>query len=98
MRSSGHKREVLILKECSACGGISRKDWEDIVLRWDFPLNYLNIFHILYPGIWQSMCVCVFETLGKGDFPGGPVAKTELPMQGTRVQSLIRKLNPTCCN
>ena len=34
------------------------------------------------------------------DFPGGPVAKTsfKLTMQGIRVQSLVRELNPTCCN
>ena len=30
-----------------------------------------------------------------GDFPGGPVAKTALPMQGAWVQSLARELDPT---
>ena len=30
------------------------------------------------------------------DFPGGPVAKTVLPKQGTRVWSLVRELDPTC--
>ena len=29
-----------------------------------------------------------------GDFPGGPVAKTVLPMQGAQVQPLIRELDP----
>ena len=28
------------------------------------------------------------------DFPDGPVAKTMLPMQRTRVQSLFRELDP----
>ena len=28
----------------------------------------------------------------KRDFPGGPVSKTELPMQGAQVRSLVRKL------
>ena len=32
------------------------------------------------------------------DFPGGPVAKTVLPMQGTRVWSLVRELDPMCHN
>ena len=27
---------------------------------------------------------------------GSPVAKTLLPVQGARVQSLVRKLDPTC--
>ena len=30
-----------------------------------------------------------------GDFPGGPVAKTALPMQGAWVRSLIRELDST---
>ena len=30
------------------------------------------------------------------DFPGGPVAKTALSMQGFQVRSLVRELNPTC--
>ena len=29
-------------------------------------------------------------------FPGGPVAKTALSMQGAQVQFLVRELNPTC--
>ena len=29
-------------------------------------------------------------------FPGSPVAKTLSLMQGTWVQSLVRKLDPTC--
>ena len=34
------------------------------------------------------------------DFCGGQVAKMpfRLTMQGIRVQSLVRELNPTCCN
>ena len=31
-------------------------------------------------------------------FPGGPVAKTEQPMQGPQVWSLVRELDPTCSN
>ena len=34
----------------------------------------------------------------RSDFPGGPVAKTALPMQGTWVRSLVRELDPTCHN
>ena len=30
------------------------------------------------------------------DFPGGPVAKTVLPMHGAWVPSLVRELDPTC--
>ena len=30
------------------------------------------------------------------DFPGGPVAKTVLPIQ--EVQILVRELDPTCSN
>ena len=30
------------------------------------------------------------------DFSGGPVAKTQLLMQGTWVRSLIRELDPIC--
>ena len=33
-----------------------------------------------------------------GDFPGGPVAKTELPKQGAWVPHLVRELDPTCRN
>ena len=32
------------------------------------------------------------------DFPGSPVVKTLLSMQGTQVQSLVRELDPTCHN
>ena len=31
-------------------------------------------------------------------FPGGPVVKTELPMQWAWVQSLVRERDPACCN
>ena len=30
------------------------------------------------------------------DFPGGAVVKNRLPMQGTRVRSLVQE-DPTCC-
>ena len=30
------------------------------------------------------------------DFPGGPVVKTVPPMQGARVQLLVRELDPRC--
>ena len=33
-----------------------------------------------------------------GDFPGGPLAKTALPVQGAQVQALVRELDPTRCN
>ena len=33
-----------------------------------------------------------------GDFPGGPVVKTALPVQGAWVQSLVRELDPTYRN
>ena len=29
---------------------------------------------------------------------GGPVAKTLFLMQGAQVRSLVRELDPTCCN
>ena len=32
------------------------------------------------------------------NFPGGPVAEIPLPMQGAQVPSLVRDLDPTCCN
>ena len=32
------------------------------------------------------------------DFSGGPVAGSTLPMQGARVQSLVKELDPTCHN
>ena len=31
------------------------------------------------------------------DFPGTPVAKTVLPVQGTQVQSLVKELDLTYC-
>ena len=41
----------------------------------------------------EGLKVCVL-----GDFPGGPVVKTALPMQGVQVWSLARELDPTCPN
>ena len=35
---------------------------------------------------------------GRGDFPGGPVAKTVLPVRGACVQSLVKELDPACHN
>jgi len=35
------------------------------------------------------------NTIKWGDFPGGPVVKTVLPMQGVQVQSLVRELDST---
>lgn len=32
------------------------------------------------------------------DFPGGPVARTVIPMQGVRAPLLVKELDPTCCN
>ena len=32
------------------------------------------------------------------DFPDGPVADSVLPMLGASVRSLVRELDPTCCN
>ena len=32
------------------------------------------------------------------DFSDFPVAKTALPLQGARVQFLVRELDPTCYN
>ena len=32
------------------------------------------------------------------DFPGGPVVKTVLPMQGPQVQPLVRAMEPICHN
>ena len=34
----------------------------------------------------------------RADFPGGPVAETELPMQVDWVWSLVREVDPTCHN
>lgn len=31
-------------------------------------------------------------------FPDGPAAKTALPIHGVQVLSLVRELDPTCCN
>ena len=39
------------------------------------------------------------EKINSRDFPGGPVAKTpRSQMQGAQVQSLVRELDPSCCN
>ena len=43
-------------------------------------------------------CFDNLKSVRTGDFPGGPGAKTALSVQGARVQSLIRELDPTCCN
>ena len=36
---------------------------------------------------------CGCQTLDYQDFPGGPAAKTQLPVQGTWVQSPVRELD-----
>ena len=36
--------------------------------------------------------------MGLRDSPGGPVAKTLLPVQGALPQSTVRELDPTCSN
>ena len=39
------------------------------------------------------------QYMGPWHFPGGLAANTlEFPMQGARVQSLVRELDPTCHN
>ena len=41
----------------------------------------------------------LYKSPFSGDFPGGPLAKTtKLPTQGDWVQSLVRELDPKCCN
>ena len=46
------------------------------------------------------ICVITVFSFKKklGDFPDGSGAKTELPMQGARVKSLVRELDLTSCN
>ena len=38
------------------------------------------------------------KTFKNRDFPGGPVAKTALPVQGAQVLFLVRALDSTCHN
>ena len=60
----------------------------------------LNIVLVL------KICVCNMKGKKKKrpkdckvrEFLCGPVAKTLLPKQGARVQSLVRELDPTCHN
>ena len=40
----------------------------------------------------------MFRKSAPRDFPGGPVVKTLLPMQGVQVSSLVRELDPACYN
>ena len=44
-------------------------------------------FHLL------SIALSIFQCR---DFPGGPVGKTVLPMQGAQVRSLVGELDPAC--
>ena len=44
-----------------------------------------------YKNTWHDL-----KTYITRDFPGGPVVKTALPMQGTCVGSLIGELDTTC--
>ena len=46
----------------------------------------------------QKLIAWKDQTDRSWDFPGGPVAKTLLPMQGTQVQSLVKELDPECLN
>ena len=39
-----------------------------------------------------------YSEITNGDFPGGPLADSTLPMQGAWVWSLAGELDPTCCN
>ena len=41
---------------------------------------------------------CFLKIINYWDIPGGPVAKSVLPMQGAQVQSLARELESTCHN
>ena len=43
--------------------------------------------------MWMFMAA-LFKLPKSGDFPGGPVAKTVLPMQEAWVRSLVRELDP----
>ena len=49
-----------------------------------------------------SVRFCFYLTFCKRikneDFHGSPAAKTLLTMQGPGVRSLVRELDPTCCN
>ena len=43
-----------------------------------------------------EMTTSISQKANSRDFPGGPVADSTLPMQWAWVQSLVRKLDPTC--
>ena len=51
-------------------------------------------------GTWEKRRLSIsFKNGQDRDFPGGMVAKTlHLPMQGAWVRSMVRELDPTCCN
>ena len=42
------------------------------------------------------MYTYVLKNTNSSDFPGGPVVTTVLPLKGSRVQSLVGELDPTC--
>ena len=46
----------------------------------------------------KILYILMIKKMSFRDFPGGPVAKTVLPMQGTWVRPLVRELDPTSCN
>ena len=55
--------------------------------------------------ICVCVCVCVMATYSicliktkEQDFLGGPGSDSLLPIQEAWVQSLVRELDPTCCN
>ena len=62
---------------------------------------YLSVFSPAYKDLLKMKkaisVVCIVQELMEG-FPGGPVAKTVLPMLGAWVRSLIRELDPTYRN
>ena len=65
-------------------------------LSWFSPAPF---FFKVSPKVWVPAFIsAVKNSSPSADFPGGPVAKTMLPMQGAWVRSLVRGLDPTCCN
>ena len=65
-----------------------------------YVLSHLQLFWTLWTVAHQASLSVEFSgpEYRSGDFPGGPVAKTLLPMQGAWIQSLIRELDSACHN
>ena len=75
-----------------------RIDWLDL-LAGQRTLKNLLQHHSSKPSIlWPSAFFMFQLSYPSGDFAGGPVAKTEFPVQGDWVQSLVRELDSTCHN